>query len=140
MKMFGIPLYARIIISTLLDMILQELCFGTALKSWNYKKLSLKLSLLRFVTFNPYWTNVSRTISWPKLNCFRWDLFQTLNFQIIHLNPWNHRLGTPDEAFFQWYLKLLGLGRQIGLINLGVFSGIFGQTIGMIWVLWVPCP
>jgi hypothetical protein len=35
---------------------------------------------------------------------------------------------TPNEAIFQEYLKLLGLGRQIGLKRWGIW-GIFGQTI-----------
>ena len=30
-----------------------------------------------------------------------------------------HWLWTHNEAFFQWYPKLLGFGRQIGLINFG---------------------
>ena len=40
----------------------------------------------------------------------------------------NHGLQTPInyKAFFQWNAKLLGLGRHIGRINVGVF---FGRTI-----------
>ena len=34
----------------------------------------------------------------------------------------NHGLRTPNEAFFHWNSKLLGLGRQIGQIIFGAFS------------------
>ena len=46
-------------------------------------------------------------------------------------------LRTPDEAFFQWYPKLLCMGRQ-KQITFGVY--ICGQTISTILELWVPCP
>ena len=51
-----------------------------------------------------------------------------------------HGLPKPNKAFFQWYPKFLGLCKQIGLINLGVVFGIFGQTISTILAPWVSCP
>ena len=40
------------------------------------------------------------------------------------------RLRTPNEAFYHWNLKLLGLSRQKGQINSGVHIwGILSQTI-----------
>ena len=39
---------------------------------------------------------------------------------IVWCTLWQrYGLRTPDEAFFHWYPKLLGLGRQIGLKNFG---------------------
>ena len=49
--------------------------------------------------------------------------------------PWhfrlelNHRLWTPNEAFFHRNPKFLCLGRQFELINFGAFGGIFGRFI-----------
>ena len=37
----------------------------------------------------------------------------------------NYEIQTPNEAFLQWFANLLGLGRQIGLINFGVLSALF---------------
>ena len=39
-----------------------------------------------------------------------------------------HGLQTPNEAFFYWNPELLGLGRQIGLINSGAF-GVFSAEL-----------
>ena len=49
------------------------------------------------------------------------------------------RLRTPNEDFFQWYPTLLGLGRQIGLINFGAF-GIFSTDLSALFWHWFHCP
>ena len=46
----------------------------------------------------------------------------------------NHGLRTPNEAFFHWNSKLLGLGRQIG-----VFGVLSAELSAPILVQWVPC-
>ena len=43
-----------------------------------------------------------------------------------------HGLWTPNEAFFHWSPELLGLGRQIGQINSGVF-GVFSAKLSAFW-------
>ena len=64
-----------------------------------------------------------------------------LQYGIISYIVLNHGLRTPDGAFFQWYHKLVGLGRQIGLINFVPFGVlIFSQTISTILALWGLCP
>ena len=52
----------------------------------------------------------------------------------------NHGLRMPNEAFFHWNSKLLGLGRQIGLIQFGAFGVILANLSAPFLVLWVPCP
>ena len=64
-----------------------------------------------------------------------WRLLRLIIF--VHLA---HGLRTPNEAFFHWNPKLLGLGRQIGQINFGAF-GVFSAELSVpILVQWVPCP
>ena len=41
----------------------------------------------------------------------------------------SHGLRTPNEGLFQGYLKLLGLGKQIGPINFWGIWDILGRTI-----------
>jgi hypothetical protein len=45
-----------------------------------------------------------------------------------------HGLRTPNEVFFHRNPKVLGLGRQIGQVNFGVFSVHLSKLI-----FWVPC-
>ena len=52
----------------------------------------------------------------------------------------NHGLRTPNKAFFHRTPKLLGLGRQYGQINFGVFGAFLDNLSGPLLVLWVPCP
>ena len=47
-----------------------------------------------------------------------------------------HGLRTPNEAFFHWNTKLLGLGRQFGVF--WVLSADLSAPI--LVLLWVPCP
>ena len=63
------------------------------------------------------------------------------------LAPWNPFVLTPppfcqlcNEAFFHWNPELLGLGRQFGQINFGVFLVFAAVLSAPILVLWVPCP
>ena len=51
-----------------------------------------------------------------------------------------HGLRMPNEAFFQQYLKLLGLGRQIGQKHFGALEFFSAKLSAPILVLWVFCP
>ena len=51
-----------------------------------------------------------------------------------------HGIRTPNEAFFHRNPKLLGFGRQIGLINFGAFVVFSAKLSAPILVQWVPCP
>ena len=51
-----------------------------------------------------------------------------------------HGLRTPNEAFFHWNPELLGLSRQIRLINSGAFRVFLSKLSAPILVQWVPCP
>ena len=55
-------------------------------------------------------------------------------------NKWSHELQTPNEAFFHWIPKLLGLDRQFGQINFGAFGVFLANLSAAILVEWVPCP
>ena len=59
---------------------------------------------------------------------------------IVVLHRLGHGLRTPNEAFFQWYPKLLGLGRQIGPINFVAFEVFSAELSAPILAWWVPCP
>ena len=56
------------------------------------------------------------------------------------LNRLTHELRTPNEAFFNWNPKLLGLGWQFGQINFGAFGVFSADLSAPILVPWVPCP
>ena len=49
-------------------------------------------------------------------------------------------LRMPNEAFFHWNPKLLGLGRQIGQINSGAYGVFSAELSAPILVQSVPCP
>jgi hypothetical protein len=51
-----------------------------------------------------------------------------------------HGLRTPNEVFFHRNHKLLGLGRQFGLINLEVFWVFSAKLLAQILVQGFPCP
>ena len=69
------------------------------------------------------------------------DTLQWYNFVCSFLsNRFIHGLRTPNEAFFHWNPKLLGLGRQIGQINFVAFGVFSADLSAPILVLWVPCP
>ena len=57
-------------------------------------------------------------------------LFCTHNARTIE-----HRLRTPNEAFFHRNTKLLGLGRQFGQINFGAFEVFSANLSAPILVL-----
>ena len=52
--------------------------------------------------------------------------FATHSFSILYLYSYGLRM--PNEAFFHWNSKVLGLGRQIGQINFGAF-GVFSAKL-----------
>ena len=103
----------------------------------------LILTILIWATHRHCFTN-SRAFSWSLMNflvnqnefCLSTVLsFVALSDGFFHKSHWLRTLRTPDEAFFQWYPKLLGLGRNI-LGHLGYFRPIYQHYL----VLWVPCP
>ena len=53
-------------------------------------------------------------------------------------HPKTHGLRIPNEAFFHWNSKLLGLVRQIGQINFGAF-GVFLAELSLSLVHVFPC-
>ena len=59
---------------------------------------------------------------------------------IVVLHRLGHGLRTTNEAFFQWYPKLLGLGRQIGPINFMAFGVFSAKLSAPILARLVPCP
>ena len=72
---------------------------------------------------------------------YHWKLGHLLElfWTIYRLRLRPRTTDTQTELFFK-NLKLLGLGRQIGLKLLEAFGGIFSQTISTILALWFPCP
>ena len=64
---------------------------------------------------------------------FFFQIFCTFKFSC------NHRLRTPNEAFFHWNPELLGLGSQIRQINSGPFWVFSAELSAPILVQWVPC-
>jgi hypothetical protein len=66
-----------------------------------------------------------------------WVAFSVKAHVEINLVAFNQGLRTPNEAFFHWNPKLLGLGRQNGQINseaFGVFSAELSTPILVQWV------
>ena len=62
-------------------------------------------------------TGANKDSKWP---CIHWTWWPEVESMIIFRRyAQNHGLWTPNEAFFHWNPKLLGLGRQIGQINFG---------------------
>ena len=51
-----------------------------------------------------------------------------------------HGLQTPNEVFFRWNPKHLGLGRQFGQIKFWAFGVLLVILSAPILALWVPCP
>ena len=64
------------------------------------------------------------------------------NFNAVYFCTYisKHGLRMPNEAFFHWNPKVLGLGRQIGQINFGAFGIFLIKLSASILVQWFPCP
>jgi hypothetical protein len=67
---------------------------------------------------------------WCKGYCWRVLIITGQYFLLCHVE--RHGLQTPNEAFFHWNPKLLGLSRQIGQINFGVFSVFSAELLAPI--------
>ena len=73
--------------------------------------------------------------SWLVVNWLHFEEFWEVSVLVV-----KNLLRMPNEAFFHWNPKRLGLGRQIGQINFGSF-GVFSVKLSApIFVLWVACP
>ena len=80
------------------------------------------------------------TFPWMPFTNWTWNISQWRVLQISILFPLYHGLRTPNEPFFHWNPEFLGLGRQIGQINAGVFGVFSAKLSAPILVQQVPCP
>ena len=79
-----------------------------------------------FLSWMPFNMYVENFTSFIRL-CWSFNsnsFYAPLSQYLLLCHTTYHGLWTPNEAFFYRNPKLLGLGRQIGQINLGAF-GVF---------------
>ena len=85
---------------------------------------------------------------WPQilLSCQQ-TCYHSANYLFFHLSLpkiyryWiKHGPRTPNQAFFHWNTKHLGLATQFGQIHFGAFEVFSADLSAPILVLWVPCP
>ena len=97
-------------------------CLKCNVASWN------DVDLWHHLNYHPHvlFPSNSTTLSLSQTKHFNSCLIAIHNVQ-------NNGLRTPNEAFFQRNPKLLGLGRQFGQINFGVFLGNLSAPILVHW-------